>query len=353
VQWDAAVSAFGDSFELRYSAALDRFLANPGEASLHAAYELGRVAAADGLGVVGIAMLHDEAIQRVITASGAAPTAATTGQASQFLSECLAPYEMMLSAYAQNNAMLVESIDRLHDTRAALAIVNQELEAFSYSVAHDLRAPLRSVLGFSTALLEDHSDQLNDEGRRYLRYMGESAREMAQLIEDLLTLSRVARGDLRREHVDVSALAQGVIGRLSADQPERLVELAIEPGLAAWCDARLLTIVLENLIGNAWKFTSRRTDAIITVGSLEDDGQPAWFVRDNGAGFDMAYAEKLFGVFQRLHSADEFGGTGIGLATVRRVISRHRGRVWGEGAVGQGATFCFTLNDHNAKNGDS
>jgi light-regulated signal transduction histidine kinase (bacteriophytochrome) len=351
VQRHAAVSESETAFEQRYSAALDLYLATPSEVLLHTAYALGREAAADGLGVVDIAMLHNEAMQRVITTPGAAPTAAMIGTASQFLSECLAPYEMMLRAYAENNVRLVASIDRLHDTRAALAAVNQELEAFSYSVAHDLRAPLRSVLGFSTALLEDHADQLNDEGRRFLRYMAESAREMARLIEDLLTLSRATRGDLQREHVDVSALAHKVIGRLMADQPERRVAVTIEPGLAARCDARLLTIVLDNLIGNAWKFTSRRTDASITVGGLEDAGQPAWFVRDNGAGFDMAYADKLFGVFQRLHGADEFGGTGIGLATVRRVIGRHRGRVWGEGVVGQGATFYFTLGEHNAKNG--
>jgi light-regulated signal transduction histidine kinase (bacteriophytochrome) len=347
-----------DTLERQYSAALEMHLAGPSEVLLHAAYALGRTAAAGGLGVVDVAMLHNDTLQRVLTATGTAPSAAVIGKASRFLSECLAPYEMMLSGYSESNAKLIESNDRLHKTQAALEnvnatleTVNKELEAFSYSVAHDLRAPLRSMLGFSSALLEDHTDRLDEEGRRFLRYVQEAARDMAQLIDDLLKLSRVVRGDLQRERVDVSDLARKVTTRLAAEQPERTVRVAIEPGLVVWCDARLLAIVLENLIGNAWKFTSKRTDALIEVGRLDDDSHLAYFVRDNGAGFDMAHAGRLFGVFQRLHALSEFEGTGIGLATVQRAIHRHRGQVRAEGSVGQGATFYFTLGDGGPEEG--
>jgi light-regulated signal transduction histidine kinase (bacteriophytochrome) len=348
---EATVSEAADTLERRYSAALATQLAEPSEVVLHAAYALGRTAAANGLGVVDIAALHNEALRQVFSASGAAPTAAMIDKASRFLSECLAPYEMMLTGYSESNAKLIEANDRLHETQAALETVNHELESFSYSVAHDLRAPLRSVLGFSLALAEDHADQLNEEGHRFLRYLQEAARDMAQLIDDLLMLSRVTRGDLQREHVDVSALAHEVFARLAAGQPERRVRVAIEPGLAARCDARLLAIVLENLIGNALKFTSRRADAHIEIGRVDDAGHPAYFVRDNGAGFDMAYADRLFGVFQRLHNATEFAGTGIGLATVQRVIHRHRGRIRAEGIIGHGATFYFTLGSNGAEGG--
>jgi len=346
------VSGSEDSLDHRYSLALGQYLASPTEEARHAAYSLGRMAAAHGVGVVDITRLHNETMQRVITAPGAAATAAMIGSAYQFLAECLAPYEMMLSAYTESNARLAESIDRLRETQAILEAVNQDLEAFNFSVAHDLRAPLRSILGFSMALLEDHADHLNDEARRFLGHVGEAAREMALLIDDLLTLSRATRGDPEREQVDITKLALEVIGRLAAGHPERRVEFAVEPGLMAHCDGRLLAIVLENLIGNAWKFTSRQSEATIVIGRVEEHGQPAYFVRDNGAGFDVAQADRLFGVFQRLHNAAEFEGNGIGLATVRRVINRHGGRVWGKGMVGKGATFYFTLGEVETKNGD-
>jgi light-regulated signal transduction histidine kinase (bacteriophytochrome) len=342
-----------DALEQQYSEALGLHLANPAEATLHAAYALGRTAAASGLGVVEIATLHNKILRREFMAMGAPPTAAVIDKASGFLSECLAPYEMMLRSYTERNASLVETNDRLHDAQAALETANMELESFSYSVAHDLRAPLRGILGFSSALLEDHSGQLDDEGRRCLRFLGDSARDMARLIDDLLTLSRVMSGNLQRGQVDVSDLAREVLARLAEEQPERRVLIAIEPGLIARCDARLLAVVLENLIGNAWKFTSNSACAKIEVGRIDEDGHPAWFVRDNGAGFDMAHADQLFGVFQRLHSTAEFEGTGIGLATVRRVVHRHGGRIRAEGKVGQGATFIFTLGADDEANGDT
>jgi signal transduction histidine kinase len=232
------------------------------------------------------------------------------------------------------------------ESRAALAeeleLKNEELESFSYSVAHDLRAPLRSIDGFSLALLEDCGEQLDDEGKQHLRYLRESTQHMARMIDDLLALSRVTRGELDRSETDVTSIARSIATRLARAAPERSVELMVAEGLVAECDDRLLAIVLENLIGNAWKFTGKRKDARIEVGALDERPQ-VYFVRDNGAGFDTAYASKLFGVFQRLHSTAEFEGTGIGLVTVQRIIRRHGGRIWAEATVGQGATFFFTL----------
>jgi two-component system, NtrC family, sensor kinase len=232
------------------------------------------------------------------------------------------------------------------NARAALVdeleLKNTELESFSYSVAHDLRAPLRSIDGFSLALLEDCGEKLDDEGKQYLRYVRESAQHMARLIDDLLALSRVTRGELRRAPTDMSAIARGVGARLVKAWPDRRVELVVTGGLVANCDGRLLTVAFENLIGNAWKFTGKSADARVEVGMSRDE-PGTYFVRDNGAGFDMAYASKLFGVFQRLHSTAEFEGTGIGLATVQRIVRKHGGRIWAEGAVGRGATVFFTL----------
>ena len=220
---------------------------------------------------------------------------------------------------------------------------NRELEAFSYSVAHDLRAPLRGIDGYSQVLLEDYSDKLDEVGKQHLRTLRESAQRMAQLIDDLLMLARVTQSELRREQVDLSALAQGVANRLQAAQPERQGEFVIADGLVATADSRLLRILFENLLGNAWKFSSKRAKARIEFGRARQDGKESYFLRDNGAGFDMAYASKLFGVFQRLHAVNEFDGTGIGLATVQRVVRRHGGRIWAEGKVDQGSTFYFTL----------
>jgi PAS domain S-box-containing protein len=230
-------------------------------------------------------------------------------------------------------------------SRQAAEAAWRELEAFSYSVAHDLRAPLRSIDGFNLALLEDYADRLDDTGRDYLRRARESAQYMARLIDSLLQLARVTQVDHQREPVDLSALARAACARLQAAQPGRAAEFRIADGLRAVGDNRLLGIALDHLLGNAWKFTARQERALIEFGRLEHAGPCVFFLRDNGAGFDMAYIEKLFGVFQRLHGADEFAGTGIGLATAQRIIRRHDGRIWAEGAVGEGACFYFTLNE--------
>ncbi|MBA3554776.1 MAG: response regulator [Gemmatimonadales bacterium] len=220
---------------------------------------------------------------------------------------------------------------------------NRELESFSYAVSHDLRAPLRRIDSFSKAIAESQGERLDDTGRRFLDRVREASREMSQLIDDVLHLSKVTRAELRDQEVDLSALVALIAGRLREAEPAREVELKVRPGVAVTGDGQLLRIALENLLANAWKFTARRPGARIEFGQTQIGGEPTYFVRDNGAGFDMAYVERLFGPFQRLHLATEFPGSGIGLATVQRIIHRHGGRVWAEGMVGQGATFHFTI----------
>ena len=221
---------------------------------------------------------------------------------------------------------------------------NRELDAFAYSVAHDLRAPLRAINGMADILFEDKCGQLDDGGQRYLRIIRESGARMTQLIDDLLKLSKITRSELARQSVDLSAIVREIARTLSSSSPGRQVDFVIQDGICTDADPQLIRVALENLLGNAWKFTSKQATARIEFGV--DDGQAgaAFFVRDNGAGFDMAYADKLFGVFQRLHAASEFDGTGVGLATVQRVVSRHGGRIWAHGAVNNGAAFFFTLN---------
>jgi signal transduction histidine kinase len=242
--------------------------------------------------------------------------------------------------------MLVRSRTRAERTSKDLEAANKELETFSYSVSHDLRAPLRSVEGFSQILLEDYADKLDEEGRGYLGRVRAASRRMALLIDDLLNLSRVTRSALRRQTVDLSALAKEIAAEIRKSQPEREVRFMIAEGLKTNGDARLLSVALENLLGNAWKFTQKEDKATIEFGAVAHDGGIAYFVRDDGVGFDMSYAAKLFGAFQRLHNPDEFEGTGIGLATVARIVHRHGGRVWAKGEVGKGATFYFTLGGH-------
>ncbi len=239
---------------------------------------------------------------------------------------------------------LNEELERRVLARTAeLQAVNKELEAFAHSVSHDLRAPLRGIHGFSQALLEDYSEQLDAEGMDYLRRVCAASQRMGQLIEDLLNMSRVTRGEMHREEVDLSALAHKAAAELQETHPERQVEFDITPGLVANGDTRLLRVVLDNLLGNAFKFTGERERARIKVGYARANGVSTYLVRDNGAGFDMTYEERLFTVFKRLHSDNEFEGTGVGLATVQRIIHRHGGRVWAEGVEGEGATFYFAL----------
>ncbi|MEO5858187.1 MAG: PAS domain S-box protein, partial [Pyrinomonadaceae bacterium] len=233
--------------------------------------------------------------------------------------------------------------NRVEERTAELNAVNKELEAFSYSVSHDLRAPLRHINGFSQALLEDYSEQVDDVGKDYLNQICDASREMAQLIDEVLELARITRSEMLREKLNMTEIARSVVDQLSKIDPERKVTVTIEDGLTAYGDKRLIGVAVGNLLGNAWKFTSHVKKAKIAFGVDVTEGTPEFFVRDNGAGFDMEYAEKLFGAFQRLHSTAEFEGSGIGLATVQRIVHRHVGEVRAEAAVGKGATFYFTL----------
>jgi PAS domain S-box-containing protein len=220
---------------------------------------------------------------------------------------------------------------------------NQELEAFCYSVSHDLRAPLRGIDGFSQVLLEDYAGQLDEQGKEYLHRVRAAGQRMAQLIDDLLNLSRVARSEMRYEPIDLSGMARSLAAEFRRSGPERKVEFVIMEGVVANGDARLLRLLLRNLIGNAWKYTGKHPEARIEFGYGAGEEKKAYFVRDDGAGFDMAFSGKLFGTFQRLHGVHEFPGTGIGLATVQRIVHGHAGRIWAESAVERGATFYFTL----------
>lgn len=246
-------------------------------------------------------------------------------------------------ALRESQQQLLESNTSLLVLNERLEAVNRELEAFSYSVSHDLRGPLRSIDGFSQALLDDYADRLDGPGKKHLQRVRAASQRMGQLIDDMLRLSQLTRSEMGRTTVNMSATAQAIATELQEKRPERQVEFVITPGLVVNADARLTRIALENLLANAYKFTEKHSRARIELGVVQHKGETVYFVRDDGAGFDMAYADKLFGAFQRLHTTDEFEGTGIGLAIVQRIVHRHGGRIWAEGAVGQGATFYFTL----------
>jgi two-component system sensor histidine kinase/response regulator len=247
--------------------------------------------------------------------------------------ELLARSEHAALELAETRAELVRDLEHK----------NRELESFSYAVSHDLRAPLRRIDSFSRAVLESQGDRLDEAGQRFLSRVREASQQMSDLIDDVLYLSRVTRADLRDQEVDLSSLATLALARLQEAEPTRQVEIKIRPAVVVTGDGQLLRIALENLLENAWKFTAKEPSARIEFGVTQVAGEPTYFVRDNGAGFDMTYADRLFGPFQRLHPQTEFPGSGIGLATVQRIIHRHGGRVWAEGLVGQGATFQFTL----------
>lgn len=263
-----------------------------------------------------------------------------TAERQQILDHLISTYEEF-----------VRTGQELRAKQAQLEAANKELEAFAYSVSHDLRAPLRAIDGFSQVLLEDYADRLDLQGADYLRRVRAASQLMGQLIDDLLMLSRVTRADIRFERVDLSALARTIAGDLQKTHPDRRVSCRIADDLAAQGDPRLLQIALRNLLDNAWKFTRTRTQATVEVGITNRNDMEAFFVQDNGVGFDMAYAGKLFGAFQRLHSPAEFEGTGIGLAIVQRIVQRHGGTVWAEGAAGLGATFFFSLQAHPSAEG--
>lgn len=246
-------------------------------------------------------------------------------------------------AEEQVRRLNAELEQRVRDRTAELEATARELDAFAYSVSHDLRAPLRSLHGFSEILLEDYAAKLDDEGRRYLQRIQANVGRMEQLIDDLLRLSHATRTGLKREQVDIGAQASEIIARLRSAEPGRRAEVVIADALVTTGDSHLIRLALENLLSNAWKFTSKCEHAMIRVDAVDQPGGRAFFVRDNGAGFDMRYAGKLFDPFQRLHPAAEFEGSGIGLAIVHRIVSRHGGRIWAESKPGTGSTFFFTF----------
>ncbi len=238
---------------------------------------------------------------------------------------------------------VAERTKELERRALELQAANSELDAFAYSVSHDLRAPLRSIDGFSQVLLEDYGAGLDEAGRDSLQRVRAASQRMATLIDDLLKLARVTRTEMRTERVDLSGMARELVLDIQRTTPDRQVEFAIAPGLEAQGDSRLLRVVLDNLLRNGWKYTGKQPQPRVEFTAMDENGGRVFVIKDNGAGFDMKYADKLFGVFQRLHSTAEFEGTGVGLATVRRIINRHGGRIWAEGIVDQGATFYFTL----------
>jgi light-regulated signal transduction histidine kinase (bacteriophytochrome) len=330
-----------------YQRTLSTFLHSPSEEALTGAYQLGRRALKEGKGVIDWAGVHDRALAALpMTLLGPEGLA----RAGTFYRESLSPFEMTQRGYAETNrwlerlnAELRREISAKESLAAQLQEANASLESFSYSVAHDLRAPLRAISGFSDALIEDLGETVKPTSARFLQRISAGAIRMGHLIDALLGLARVSRVELARSSVSLSDLAGTVLEHLKASESARVIEAVVEPDLVAQGDPALLRALLENLIGNAWKFTSKTDQARIEIGRAPSDAEPAYFVRDNGPGFDMAYAAKLFEPFQRLHSSQEFPGTGIGLATVHRIVRRHGGRIWAEATVGGGATFYFTL----------
>jgi len=263
------------------------------------------------------------------------------------LAVLISAFNEMLHQIQDRDRSLRESHDllehRVQERTEALKESNKELEAFCYSVSHDLRSPLRSIDGFSQALLEDLDGKIDEGSAGFLKRIRAATQRMGALIDDLLNLSRVTRSELTLKPVNLSALARAVLDDHAMMNPGRRVAVVIAEGLETRGDPRLLRQVLENLLGNAWKFTSKLAEARVEFGSMEQEGETVYFVKDNGAGFDPAYAERLFGVFQRLHAMTEFPGSGVGLAIVDRIVRRHGGRVWADAAIGRGATFYFTL----------
>jgi light-regulated signal transduction histidine kinase (bacteriophytochrome) len=316
-----------------YARALEAYVGGAGEAALAEAYELGRGALVAEVSVTDLATVHHAALLRVLGSDAAEHMIVRAGE---LLSEMMAPFEMTQRGFRHAVRVLAES-------QRQTQIANEELQAFSYSVAHDLRAPLRAIDGFGQALAEDNGDQLDETGRGHLEQILDSAKRMGRLIDDLLRLSRIGRSELRRQAVDLSDVARTVCGALARSHGERNVDWHVQDGMQGDADPQLLRVAFENLLGNAWKFTARTSSPRVRCTCATLDRLVVYTVDDNGAGFDPAHAARLFSPFQRLHSAKEFDGNGIGLAIVQRVIRRHGGEIWAEGRIDAGATFHFTL----------
>jgi light-regulated signal transduction histidine kinase (bacteriophytochrome) len=354
-------------FVEQYRQALrDYVLSDDDEAALLQAYDMGRQVLARGQNIVDLVLVHHAALlASVLGPLLEAEAERLTAKSETFLQQALVPFEiarrgvdetitdlhMTNEALERRVAERTEEIRRLNadleqrviERTRQLEAANRELEAFAYSVSHDLRAPLRAVNGFANMLLKKASSQLDPNSQRYLHLICDNAQHMGHLIDDLLAFSRLSRQPLQTQPVVPAVLVSHVLDELQADRDGRQVECLIGELPPCQADPALLKQVYINLLSNALKFTQPRADARVEVGAYADQGQCVYYVKDNGVGFDMQYVAKLFGVFQRLHRAEEFEGTGVGLAIVQRIIHRHGGRVWAEAAVGQGATFYFTL----------
>lgn len=273
------------------------------------------------------------------------PMATISFNVSEFnnFTRSLQDYQFRLNSAQQNLQKLNSDLEqRVNDRTAELQVINKELEAFSYSVSHDLRAPLRSIDGFSQALLEDYSEKLDEQGQDYLYRVRHNSQRMSILIDDLLKLARISRVEMNKSSVNLSELAQKELQQLNEQEPNHSIKAIIEENVYVNGDKQLLSVVMSNLIANAWKYSSKSNNPVIEFGQLEEDGEIVYFVKDNGVGFDMQYVDKVFDVFQRLHG-NEFEGTGIGLATVYRILKRHEGRIWAKAELNKGACFYFTL----------
>ncbi len=354
-----------DSIQEKYVVLLRAHIAEPAEQHLAAAADLGRQLLLADVPIEDVVEMHQKALVELDEELSDASNAELINQAFGPLMEMFMAYSLAMRERAeeherarrsdqqlieaQNAELQQEIVERkqaqqeLEDYAARLEAANEELEAFSYSVSHDLRAPLRGMDGFSQALLEDYADQFDEQGKDYLQRVRTASQRMGRLIDDLLELSRITRSQMRVEGVNLSEIAEQSAAQLRQPEPDRQVEFVIAPGLAVEGDEPLLRAVVQELLVNAWKFTSQQQHATIEFGATQQDGETVYFVCDDGVGFDMAYADKLFGAFQRLHSDERFPGTGIGLATVQRIIHRHGGRVWAQATEDEGATFYFTV----------
>lgn len=321
----------------QYASALEEHLAGAQETALVRAYEAGRQASESGLGVLDMLSIHHEALMTLLRrASGTDESARIVQAAGNCLTEGLAPFEMTHRGFR-------ETIATLRKLNAELEAANRELEAFSYSASHDLRAPLRAIDGFSKIVVEDYQSDLPPEAQRYLQVVRANAQQMGRLIDDLLALSRLSRQPVRRRTVELRHIVEEVFNGFAPDLEDRAVDLRIGSLPPCAADPNLLKQLYMNLLSNAVKFTRRTPVTQIEVGSFVQAGEVVYFVKDNGVGFDMRYADKLFQVFQRLHRQEEYEGTGVGLAIVHRIVHRHGGRVWAEGEIDKGAAFYFTL----------
>ena len=333
-----------DQLKEAYAAALEQYLSVGGEPPLHRAYEVGRQAVRAGLSVLDMASVHQEALVRVLVRTLTPEQSAEVARrAAAFFLECLSPFEMSQRGFQETISTLRQLNAELERQAAELAAVNKELEAFTCSVSHDLRAPLRHIDGFSRLLLDEYSEALPERARRYLSRVRDGTRRMGQMVDDLLNLTHVGRRDLDLRLTGLNSLVEEVLGDLRPETEGREVRWEIAELPFVECDPALMKQVFANLLGNAVKFTRPRPCAVIQVGTVMADDSAVIFVRDNGVGFSMKHAQKLFGVFQRLHRQEDFEGTGVGLATVERVIHKHGGRVWAEAELNKGATFYFTL----------